>query len=49
MMSQSIPVASAPTLFVRRAFDWWVAQVKHALLPTVFFFVGSTSSYGPSA
>src|SRR3954454_4840528 len=39
-MSQSVPVASAPAPFLRRAFDWWVAQVKHALPPTVFFFVG---------
>jgi hypothetical protein len=39
-MSQSVPAAYAPAPFIRRAFDWWVAQVKHALLPTVFFFVG---------
>jgi hypothetical protein len=39
-MSQPVLIASAPTLFLRRAFDWWFAQVKHALLPTVFFFVG---------
>jgi hypothetical protein len=38
-MSQSVPAAYTPAPFIRRAFDWWVAQVKHALLPTVFFFV----------
>ena len=26
--------------FARRAFKWWLAQVKHALPPTIFFFVG---------
>src|SRR5258708_33269198 len=31
---------SAPAPFLRRAFDWWIAQVKHALPPTIFFFVG---------
>src|SRR3954470_14366002 len=31
---------SAPAPFVRRAFDWWIAQVKHVLPPTIFFFVG---------
>ena len=30
----------APPPFWRRAFDWWLAQVKHVLPPTVFFFVG---------
>jgi len=25
---------------LRRAFDWWLAQVKHVLPPTLFFFVG---------
>jgi hypothetical protein len=25
---------------LRRAFDWWLAQVKHVLPPTIFFFVG---------
>lgn len=30
--------ASAPHW--RRAFDWWLAQVKHALPPTIFFFFG---------
>jgi hypothetical protein len=32
--------ASAPTLGLRRAFDWWLAQVRHVLPPTIFFFVG---------
>jgi hypothetical protein len=39
-MSQPVLVASAPTLFLRRAFDWWLAQVRHALPPTIFFFIG---------
>ena len=29
-----------PAPFLRRAFDWWLAQVKHVLPPTIFFFVG---------
>jgi hypothetical protein len=32
--------ALAPAPFWRRAFDWWLAQVKHALPPTMFFFIG---------
>lgn len=39
-MSQPAIAASAPMPFWRRAFDWWLAQVKHALPPTIFFFVG---------
>jgi hypothetical protein len=39
-MSQPDIAASAPLPFLRRAFDWWLAQVKHALPPTIFFFVG---------
>jgi hypothetical protein len=39
-MSQSAIAASASTSFLRWAFDWWLAQVKHALPPTIFFFVG---------
>jgi hypothetical protein len=30
----------APAPFLRRAFDWWLEQVKHTLPPTIFFFVG---------
>jgi hypothetical protein len=40
-MTSSVPVvseASAP--FWRRAFDWWLAQLKHVLPPTLFFCVG---------
>src|SRR6476620_9474898 len=37
-MNQARPTASAP--FLRRAFGWWLAQVKHVLPPTIFFFVG---------
>src|SRR6476646_7381804 len=39
-MSQPALAGSAPAPFLRRAFDWWIAQVKHALPPTIFFFLG---------
>jgi hypothetical protein len=39
-MSQPAIASSVPAPFLRRAFDWWLAQVKHVLLPTIFFFVG---------
>jgi hypothetical protein len=39
-MSQPASVVSARAPFWRRAFDWWLAQVTHALPPTIFFFVG---------
>ena len=39
-MSQPAFASSAPTPFLRRAFDWWLAQVKRALPPTIFFFIG---------
>jgi hypothetical protein len=39
-MNQPALATSAPAPFLRRAFDWWIAQVKHALPPTIFFFVG---------
>jgi hypothetical protein len=39
-MSQSIFAKPAPAPCLRRAFDWWLAQIKHALPPTIFFFVG---------
>ena len=32
--------ASAPMSFLHRAFDWWLAQMKGTLPPTIFFFVG---------
>ena len=32
--------APTPTPFLRRAITWWLAQMKHALPPTIFFFVG---------
>ena len=38
-MSQ--PAATtAPAPILRRAFDWWLTQVKHTLPPAIFFFVG---------
>jgi len=39
-MSQPAFAPPAPAPFLRRAFDWWLEQVKHALPPTFFFFVG---------
>jgi hypothetical protein len=39
-MGQPAIAASAPVPFLRRAFQWWLAQVKHMLPPTFFFFVG---------
>jgi hypothetical protein len=40
-MTPSVTAASAaPAPFWRRAFDWWLAQVKHVLPPTIFFFIG---------
>jgi len=39
-MRQPALVASARPRIVRRTFDWWLAQVKRALPPTIFFFVG---------
>jgi hypothetical protein len=32
--------ASAPVSFPRRAFDWWLVQMRHVLPPTIFFFIG---------
>jgi hypothetical protein len=39
-MSQPAIAASTSIPLLRRAFAWWLAQVKHALPPTIFFFVG---------
>jgi hypothetical protein len=39
-MSQFPLANSTQAPFFLRAFDWWLAQVKHALPPTIFFFVG---------
>src|SRR5258708_39180967 len=39
-MNQPALATSARAPFLRRALDWWPAQVKHALPPTIFFFVG---------
>ena len=39
-MSQPAITASTPTGLVRRAVNWWLAQLRHALPPTIFFFVG---------
>ena len=39
-MSQSAFAPPAPAPFLRRAFDWWLEQVKHTLPPTIFFFAG---------
>lgn len=39
-MSQPALAADIPKQLPRRAFDWWLVQVKHMLPPTVFFFIG---------
>ena len=39
-MNQPALASFAPMPFLRRAFEWWLAQVKHALPPTIFFFIG---------
>src|SRR6478735_6059990 len=39
-MSQPAIAASTTTPLLRRVVTWWLAQVKYALPPTVFFFVG---------
>ena len=39
-MSQRAIAASTPTTLLQRVVTWWLAQVKHALPPTIFFFVG---------
>src|SRR5262249_1601286 len=39
-MPQSAITASVQTPLLRRTFNWWLAQVKHVLPPTIFFFVG---------
>ena len=40
-MTPSVSTASgAPAPLWRRAFAWWLVQVKHVLPPTVFFFIG---------
>jgi hypothetical protein len=39
-MSQPAIAAATPTPLLRRAVTWWLAQVKHALPPIIFFFVG---------
>ena len=39
-MSQPAITVSTPTRLLRRVVAWWLSQVKHALPPTIFFFVG---------
>ena len=39
-MSQPSIATSTPTRPLRRAVTWWLTQVKHALPPTIFFFIG---------
>jgi hypothetical protein len=39
-MSQPAVIAPVRASLLRRAFGWWLMQVKHALPPTIFFFVG---------
>jgi len=39
-MSQPNVSVFAPVSFPRRALDWWLVQMRHALPPTIFFFIG---------
>jgi hypothetical protein len=39
-MNEPAIATSAPAAVLRRAFYWWLAQVRHVLPPTIFFFVG---------
>jgi hypothetical protein len=39
-MSQPAIATPAPMTFLRRAFDWWLAQMNVVLPPTIFFFIG---------
>ena len=40
-MTSSVSTASGATAPLwRRAFDWWLAQMKHVLPPTIFFLFG---------
>ena len=39
-MRQPAIASSTPAALLRRAIAWWLTQVKHALPPTIFFFVG---------
>ncbi len=39
-MSQPNVSVSAPVSFLHRALDWWLVQMRHALPPTIFFFIG---------
>ena len=39
-MNKLVVAESGSPSLLRRAFQWWLAQVEHALPPTIFFFVG---------
>ena len=40
-MTSSVPDTSgSPEPLWRRAYEWWLVQVKHLLPPTIFFFFG---------
>jgi len=40
MTTIAVPEADAQSPFWRRALGWYVAQMKHILPPTIFFFIG---------
>jgi hypothetical protein len=40
MTTSNSTASDAPTPLWRRAFEWWLVQVKHVLPPTIFFFFG---------
>jgi hypothetical protein len=39
-MNPPAATAAPPTPLWRRAFDWWLAQVRHMLPAVIFFFIG---------
>jgi uncharacterized membrane protein YhdT len=39
-MHDTTPAAIAPAPFYLRAFNWWLAQVRHTLPAVIFFFIG---------
>lgn len=39
-MKVDIPDSQAPMPIWRRAFIWWLVQLRHMLPPTIFFFIG---------
>jgi len=40
MSAATTPAATVSAPLWRRAFDWWLAQVRHTLPAVIFFFIG---------